>query len=216
TIAATALTDEGGLDADPEITDGLEKRPPDMDQPPWLKGRYGSAVGRAVHGVLQTVDLATGDGVADAVAAQCQAEAIPERVDTVTKLVADALGSSIVQEAAARSYWREVYACTPVGGRLLEGYIDLLYRVDDGLVVVDYKTAATTDRTQLAERVEGYRLQGGSYAISVERSTGEPVRRVVFLFLTPGGAVEIELGDLDDVKAEVERLVTDGVEVLVP
>ena len=62
TIAATALTDEGGLDADDELADGLEKRPRDMDQPPWLKGRYGSAVGRAVHGVLQTIDLATGDG----------------------------------------------------------------------------------------------------------------------------------------------------------
>jgi ATP-dependent helicase/nuclease subunit A len=121
-----------------------------------------------------------------------------------------------VRDAAGRAYWREVYACTPVGERLLEGYVDLLYRTDDGLVVVDYKTAATNDPARLAERVEGYRLQGASYAITVERSTGEPVRRVVFLFLTPGGAVEIELGDLDEVKAEVERLVAAGAEVLVP
>ena len=186
TIAATALTDEGGLDADEELTDGLEKRPRDMDQPPWLKGRYGSAVGRAVHGVLQTIDLASGDGIAEAVAAQCQAEAIPERIGDVTKLVGDAVGSSIVRAAAAAPHWREVYACTPsVGGRLLEGYIDLLYRMPDGLVVVDYKTAGTNDRTQLDERVEGYRLQGGSYAISVARATGEPVVRVAFLFLTP-------------------------------
>ena len=33
---------------------GLHKRPRDLDLPPWQKGRYGSAVGRAVHGVLQT------------------------------------------------------------------------------------------------------------------------------------------------------------------
>jgi hypothetical protein len=38
----------------------------------------------------------------------------------------------------------------------------------------------------------------------------------VFLFLTPGGAVEIELHGLDDVKAEVERLVTAGAELVVP
>jgi ATP-dependent helicase/nuclease subunit A len=42
-------------------TDGLQKRPRDLDLPPWLKGRYGTAVGRAVHGVLQTVDLAGPD-----------------------------------------------------------------------------------------------------------------------------------------------------------
>ena len=102
------------------------------------------------------------------------------------------------EAAAAAPHWREVYACTPsVGGRLLEGYIDLLYRTPDGLVVVDYKTAGTNDRAQLDERVEGYRLQGGSYAISVARATGEPVVRVAFLFLTPGGAVEIDLADLD-------------------
>ena len=38
-------------------------------------------------------------------------------------------------------HWREVYACTPIGDRLLEGYVDLLYRGDDGLVVVDHKTS---------------------------------------------------------------------------
>jgi hypothetical protein len=36
------------------------------------------------------------------------------------------------------------------------------------------------------------------------------VVRVVFLFLTPGGAVEIDLADLDGVRAEVERLVEAG------
>ena len=45
---------------------GLAKEPRDVDLPPWQKGRYGTAIGRAVHGVLQTVDLATGDGLAEA------------------------------------------------------------------------------------------------------------------------------------------------------
>jgi len=149
------------------------------------------------------------------VAAKCQAEAIPDRIGDVTKLVGFALGSPIVQTAAASPHWREVYACTPsAGGRLLEGYIDLLYRTPEGLVVVDYKTAGTNDRAQLDERVAGYRLQGGSYAISVARATGEPVVRVAFLFLTPGGAVEIDLADLEQVKAEVEQLIASGDEVV--
>ena len=149
TVAATALTDEGMFDADAELgaepDPGLQKRPRDLDLPPWLKGRYGSAVGRAVHGVLQTIDLVTGEGLEATLAAQCEAEAVLERAGDVRRLVEAALGSPSVHEAAAHRYWREVYVCAPVGDRLLEGYIDLLYRVPEGLVVVDYKTSASSD-----------------------------------------------------------------------
>jgi ATP-dependent helicase/nuclease subunit A len=237
-VAATALTDEGGPDTGepgaggvaggvaargsdlrlaPEATadPGLQKRPRDLDLPPWLKGRYGTAVGRAVHGVLQTIDLATGEGVDAAVAAQCEAEAIPDRVDQVRRLVGHALGSPLVREAATRSHWREVYACTPVDGRLLEGYVDLLYRADDGLVVIDYKTSATSDPAELDRRVGGYRLQGASYALAVAAATGEPVVRVTFVFLTPEGAVERDLPDLTPSVEHVRALVVAGTELVV-
>jgi len=134
TVSATALTDQGEPDretepdSEEEQDPGLRKRPRDLDLPPWLKGRYGTAVGRAVHGVLQTIDLATGAGLDEALAAQCEAEAIPDRVEDVRMLVQLALESPSVLEAASSPHWREIYACTPVEGRLLEGYIDLLYR----------------------------------------------------------------------------------------
>jgi ATP-dependent exoDNAse (exonuclease V) beta subunit len=237
-VAATALTDEGAPDP------GLQKRPRDLDLPPWLKGRYGTAVGRAVHGVLQTIDLAGPSGseavldaavldaavldaavldaaVLDAaeldaaVAAQCEAEAVSDRAADVRQLVSLALGSPSVAEAAINPHWREVYACTPIDGRLLEGYIDLLYQGPDGLVVVDYKTAATADAAELDSRVEGYRLQGASYALAVAATTGQPVVRVTFVFLTPEGAVERHLPDLDQAVADVRRLVQSGSEVLV-
>jgi hypothetical protein len=201
---------------EPPVDPGLQKRPADLDLPPWLKGRYGTAVGRAVHGVLQTIDLATGAGLEPAVAAQCQAEAVVDRRDDVRALVEQALGSPSVQAAATATHWREVYACTPVGDRLLEGYIDLLYRGPDGLVVVDYKTAATAEPSELDRRVAGYRLQGAAYAVAVGRATGEAVTRVVFVFLTPAGPVERELPDLDAAIADVERLVRAGEELLTP
>jgi ATP-dependent exoDNAse (exonuclease V) beta subunit len=213
-VAATALTDEGTPDSAEEPDPGLEKRPRDLDLPPWLKGRYGTAVGRAVHGVLQTIDLATGAGLDEALAAQCQAEAVFDRIDDVRKLVTDALGSPSVRQAATSPHWREVYVCTPIDDRLLEGYIDLLYRSPDGLVVVDHKTAATSDPNQLDLRVEGYRIQGASYALAVAATTAEPVVRVTFLFLTPDGAVERHLSDLDASMAEVRRLVVSGQEVV--
>jgi len=199
-----------GDDVDP----GLQKRPRDLDLPPWLKGRYGTAVGRAVHGVLQTIDLATGEGLDAAVAAQCQAEAVPERAGEVRHLVEEALASAVVQAAAAAPHWREVYACTPIGDRLLEGYVDLLYRRADGLVVVDHKTSGRADPDELDRRLAGYRLQGAAYAVAVGRSTGEPVTRVVFLFLTPDGPVERELPQLAAAMEDVERLVLEGQELV--
>jgi ATP-dependent helicase/nuclease subunit A len=121
-----------------------------------------------------------------------------------------------VRAATCGPYWREVYACTPtLGGRLLEGYIDLLYRSEVGMVVVDYKTAGTSDPTELARRVQGYRLQGASYALTVQQTTGKPVARVTFLFLTPDGAVEVDLDDVATAVSEVERLVERGAERVV-
>jgi ATP-dependent helicase/nuclease subunit A len=212
-IAATALTDDGSHDPAGDLEAGLQKRPRDLDLPPWLKGRYGTAIGRAVHATLQTIDLATADGIDAAVAAQCEAEAIPDQATHVRSLVTAALDSATVREAAAHPHWREVYACTPVGERLVEGYVDLLYRGPDGLVVIDYKTAATDDPAELTRRVEGYRLQGASYALTVAAATGEAVARVGFLFLTPSGPIERELADLDAAVADVRALVAAGREI---
>jgi len=214
-VAATALTEEGTPDSEGEPDPGLQKRPRDLDLPPWLKGRYGNAVGRAVHGVLQTIDLGTPTGLDAAVAAQCEAEAVPGRADDVRRLVVEALGSPSVREAARRPHWREVYVCTPIDGRLLEGYIDLLYRGNDGLVVVDYKTSATSVPDELERRLLGYRFQGASYALAVSSAAGEPVSRVVFLFLTPEGPIERQLPELDTAINEVRALVTAGAEVTV-
>jgi ATP-dependent helicase/nuclease subunit A len=209
--------DRHELDLAPNDDDaGLHKRPGDLDRPPWLKGRYGTAVGRAVHGVLQTVPLASAPDdpvVAAAVTAQAAAEAVSDREAVVTQLVHAALGSPSVRAAASAPHWREVFASTPVGDRILEGYVDLLYRGPDGLVVVDYKTAATSDPTELDRRVAGYRVQGASYALAVGRSTGEEVARVTFCFLTPQGVVERHLTDLDAAVAEVLTLVRAGTEI---
>ena len=157
----------------------------DLDLPPWLKGRYGTAVGRAVHGTLQTIDLATGAGLDAAVAAQCEAEAIPDRADHVRRLVRHALADR--RPGGGRPpHWREVYACTPVDGRLLEGYIDLLYGSPTGSSSSTTRRP-TADPGELARRAAGYRLQGASYALTIAATTGEPVQRVTFLYLTPDG-----------------------------
>lgn len=210
TIAATAIGElDGGRSAPPgsEPDPGMHKEPRDLDLPPWLKGRYGSSVGRTVHGVLQTIDLSTAEGIEAAVMAQCEAEGVTDRSGDVHNLVKAALRSPSVIEAASCAHWREVYVCVPVGDSLIEGYLDLLYRAPDGLVVVDYKTSSTADAGAIDSRFTAYRNQGAAYALAVERATGQRVARVAFVFLTPAGASERHLVDLDVAIGHVGDLV---------
>lgn len=174
---------------DEELEEGGQKNPRDLELPPWLKGRYGSAIGRAVHGVLQVVNLATGEGLDEAVAAQAAAEGVLGREEPIRALARAALDSPIVQEAARGAHWRETYVAAEVDGRLLEGYIDLLYRSDEGLVVVDYKV--TSGAADLESWVERYRPQAAAYARATRAALGQPAAAVVLLFLTSRGALPV-------------------------
>ena len=191
-VAATTLARESAETIDP----GLDKRPRDLDLPPWQKGRYGTALGRAVHGVLQVVDLATGAGLHDAAVAQAAAEGVANRQAVVERLAGHALESPIARAAVAGEFWRELWVAAPIGDHLVEGYIDLLYRTLGGLTVVDWKTDHVEDDATVSAKVARYRLQGAAYAAAVEAATGESVHRMVFVFLGDDGAIEAELPDL--------------------
>jgi len=204
-VGATDVARLTESDLDEETAAGIDKGARDLDLAPWQKGRYGTAIGRAVHAVLQTIDLATGADLEAAAAAQAAAEGVIGREDTIAELARAALRAPSVRESLRYRRWRETFVATTLGDRTLEGYIDLLYRTDAGLVVVDYKTASSV--ADLDARLARYRTQGGAYALAVEAAAGEPVVRVVFVFLTPSGAVERELDDLDVCKDAVRAAV---------
>jgi ATP-dependent exoDNAse (exonuclease V) beta subunit len=189
---------------------GLAKDARDLELPPWNKGRYGTAVGRAVHAVLQTVDLVSGEGLDDTTAAQAAAEGVIGRERDIAALARSALASPTVREATTRDFRREMYVATAVGSRTLEGYVDLVYRTDDGLVVVDYKTDAWRDDSDLDVKVARYRLQGASYALALEAATGERVVRCVFLFLGTHGAETRDVTDLPRAVEEVRALLAES------
>jgi len=65
---------------------------------------------------------------------------------------------------------------------VLEGFVDLIYREDDGsLVVVDYKTDSAPDAA-LPSRLEYYAPQLNAYRAIVETATGEPAAAPVLVF----------------------------------
>ena len=145
--------------------------------------------------------------VDETAAAQAAAEGVIGREHDIAALARSALASRTVREAVATDdYRREMYVATQVEGHTLEGYVDLVYRTPEGLVVVDYKTDAWRDESDLDAKVARYRLQGASYALALEAATGEPVARCVFLFLGTDGADEREVSDLPQAIEEVRAL----------
>ena len=113
----------------------------DIPDEPWRRGRAGTSIGRAVHAVLQVVDMHTGIGLEDIAKAQAAAEGVPGRADDIARLVRRALDSPIVKRALdSGRWWRETPVAGPVGDGIVEGFIDLLFEEEDGFVIVDYKT----------------------------------------------------------------------------
>ena len=184
---------------------GLNKPVRNLDLPPWLKGRFGSAFGRAVHGVLQVVNLATGEGLHEAAVAQAAAEGVNNRQLNVERVARAAIRSQVAQEASATEHWREVWVAATVGDCLVEGYIDLLYRQGSGLVVVDWKTDHVEGDDDVAAKLERYRLQGASYVAAIEAATKLTVERMVFVFLGEDGSIERDLPNLRGAVAEVQQ-----------
>ena len=193
---------------------GLDKDVIDEDAPVWRRGRYGTALGRAVHAVLQTASFdAPGETLAPSARRYAAAEGIDHLADDVAARARNALGSSTIREAARQRHWRELYAAAEVEGRFLEGFIDLLYEAPDGsFVVVDYKTHASDERPDLRQK-PGYRLQIAAYALMISESTGHPVSRCVFVFLGPDSVHDVQVEDLPAAVEDVRRALatsTDG------
>ena len=165
--------------------DTTEDKPEQQSDEPWKIGRAGTGVGRAVHAVLQTVDLATGEGIPERARAQAAAEGVLDREQDIVHLCQVAVSSDVVKRAVASGrLWREVPVAIGTGSGSLHGFIDLLFEEPDGLVVVDYKTDSVRANETL-EAVQRYRLQGGAYAHAIQQLTGKPVKEAIFLYLQP-------------------------------
>jgi ATP-dependent helicase/nuclease subunit A len=210
-IAATRLSEElAGAAGRDEVDDpGLDKRPVNVELPPWQRGRYGTSIGRAVHGVLQFCDLSSGADIDNLARAQCAAEGVIGLEQQVAALARSALATPIVQSVVAGAeHWRELFVAAPIGDRVLEGYVDLLVRTADGLVIVDYKTDQWSGPVQSSERVGRYRLQLAAYAAALATALDEPVVGGILVRCSAkGGADQIEIDDWDAAIDEVRRAV---------
>ncbi len=169
----------------------------DSGESPGPTSRAGSdgalLFGRAVHSALETLSLTAAPAEIEKAALRAAVEMeIPGQAEAVAADAARALGTPVLdraRRAAERGgiLRREVpfESGTEEATRFVRGAIDLVFEVEGGLVVVDYKTGRA-DPAALAERVEAYREQMRLYARSLERLTRRPVREAVLVFTATG------------------------------
>lgn len=195
-----------------------------IDDEPAKPGRGATELGRAVHAVLQHIDL-TGWTEEDlnSLASRMAAEHSPAKSSDVARLASAALQTetmaSAIVAAKRGQAWREVSTAAPLktqAGHVgeLEGQIDLIYLEQDGSVtVVDHKT--DRDRgDDIVNAAEPYLSQMGAYAWCVERVTGLTVSKAVLLFASradSGAPAEYVVPDLEQEKQRAVELATEKV-----
>lgn len=159
----------------------------------------GRLAGVIAHRVLERWDFSLDpSGLGAQVGSALQSALGPEEqsyAGLVTDSVNDLLAAFGRSEAYARLrssqiLGREVPFIIPWGNRqVMEGVIDLMYRLDGELWIADYKTDAVSV-DQAAARAEHYRMQSEIYKVAVQQSTGTKPR-FHCLFLRCGAAIEL-------------------------
>ena len=86
---------------------------------------------------------------------------------------------------------REVPFVMPLGkGQIMEGVIDLIYRLDGKIWIADYKTDIVSAEAVRA-RADHYRSQADNYSHAVASSLGLSSVSFQFIFLRPGVAIDV-------------------------
>ncbi len=174
---AVADLDTGDTGDAAETGDSVHSKPPrPFAALPDQIGRYGTRVGRAVHGVVQVLPLDDPlPNLGALVTQQCRAEEVPDRfhpyVDQLVRSIATsdvfARMAAVARTATVR---REMYVGAEVEGEGVYGIIDAVWLEEGRFVVVDFKTDHVLEEPDvLADR---YRPQLHAYAAALRAATG--------------------------------------------
>src|SRR5262249_14942223 len=161
---------------------------------------HGRLVGVCAHAVLERWDFTRSHAEIRPVIEQaCRryvAQDHPELMADVTADLTAVFGRFLSSKPyktlqRATVLGREVPFAMPLGeGQMMEGVIDLIYRLDGQICIADYKTddVAAEDVQVRADR---YRSQAERYARAVEKSLGFSSFSFQLVFLRPGIAIDV-------------------------
>ena len=171
----------------------------------------GAALGSAFHAVME--ELAPGPAEPHLIE-RCSRKSAAywglNSSEELARLVRNTLVHPLLERARhADLVLRELPFMLNLDGILVEGIIDLIFREEQGLVLVDYKTDAVSGPA-LDDRFARYLGQGQVYALAAAEITGEPVREASFLFVRTQTVKQIEALDPARLKASLRALLRDG------
>lgn len=169
------------------------------------RGRAGTAIGSAVHQVLQDVDFADLSNLDQLINSAVAAYTGEATYEDIAPRVQSILNSPTMQKASGLKTIHEAWVAAEVEpGVELEGAVDLLIENEDGtLSIIDFKTDRVSG-DDLLIRARGYEPQLGGYALILE-SLGFEVRDAVLIFSeggTNGTALEHVVEALEDAKLD--------------
>lgn len=167
---------------------------------PRMDGEAGRLIGVLAHRLLEHWDFAEQPAELGPRAAELVEQSLLPDQQHLAVTITDSLRELLslfgqsewyARLRAATILGREIPFLMPWGdGQVMEGVIDLLYRLDGRLWIADYKTDAVQPEV-LQAHAERYRTQSEVYKAAVTRSLGgEPVR-FHCLFLRHATAVEL-------------------------
>ncbi|MCU1362036.1 MAG: UvrD/REP helicase [Ilumatobacteraceae bacterium] len=160
-------------------------------------GRYGTRIGRAVHGVMQMVPLDDPRlDLPQQIARQCETEEVPDRFHPYVARLVDSLLTSdvfdrMVQAHRSGTVRREMY----VGAQVTDsagaqsgvyGIIDAIWMTDAGFVVVDFKTDHVLEPADVL--IDRYQVQLQAYEQALRAATGLPVAELLLCVALPDGS----------------------------
>jgi ATP-dependent helicase/nuclease subunit A len=155
-------------------------------------------VGVCAHAVLEQWDFAKPRAEIGAVIEQvCRRSVVQEHLmadvaGNLSALFGNFLSSEPYKRLqCATLLGREVPFVMPLGEeQIMEGVIDLIYRLDDRIWIADYKTDDVAAEDAQA-RADLYRSQAEMYSRAVASSLGLPSLSFQFIFLRPGIVIDV-------------------------
>ncbi len=121
----------------------------------------------------------------------------PEDVGHAMGLIRDSMGTGriLARAAAASKRRRELPFVFELEGRVIRGFIDLVFEEGGKLVVVDFKTDNVA-AGEAEDKASFYENQGAAYVMGLESATGLEAGELVFSFLRPGVDVSRPVDDV--------------------
>ncbi len=160
----------------------------------------GVAFGRLAHSILARLeppDKARLESLREESIARAHALGLGgEDVERAMKLIRNSMDTGVLARAAAAPRrWRELPFMFELDGRLIRGFIDLVFEEEGKLTLVDFKTDKVAG-DEADQRACFYANQGGAYVMGLEAATGLEVHELVFSFLRPGVDVSRPVDDV--------------------